>query len=138
MNVPETYQQQDPSLSPDAARQLFFANRLQRCIERVKNPALPVEGKLVQMTGLTLVASGCKASIGSRCTIQSPNANSIDAEVVGFTNERLFLMPIGHQANVLVFGPGGYKFFDYTKVGVWLNIIIFIVVAIALPIIWPL
>lgn len=49
-----------------------------------------------------------------------------------------FLMPIGHQANVLVFGPGGYRFFDYTKVGVWLNIIIFIVVAIFLPIIWPL
>jgi di/tricarboxylate transporter len=49
-----------------------------------------------------------------------------------------FLMPIGHQANVLVFGPGGYRFFDYTRVGVWLNIIIFIVVAIFLPIVWPL
>ena len=49
-----------------------------------------------------------------------------------------FLMPIGHQSNVLVFGPGGYKFSDYTKVGVWLNIIIFIVVAIFLPLIWPL
>jgi di/tricarboxylate transporter len=49
-----------------------------------------------------------------------------------------FLMPIGHQANVLVFGPGGYKFSDYTKVGVWLNIIIFIMVAIFLPLIWPL
>lgn len=49
-----------------------------------------------------------------------------------------FLMPIGHQANVLVFGPGGYKFGDYTKVGVWLNIIVFIVVAIFLPLIWPL
>ncbi len=49
-----------------------------------------------------------------------------------------FLMPIGHQANVLVFGPGGYRFSDYTKVGVWLNIIIFIIVAITLPIIWPL
>jgi len=49
-----------------------------------------------------------------------------------------FLMPIGHQANVLVFGPGGYRFFDYTRVGVWLNIIIFIVVAIFLPLVWPL
>jgi di/tricarboxylate transporter len=49
-----------------------------------------------------------------------------------------FLMPIGHQANVLVFGPGGYKFADYTKVGVWLNVIIFIIVALTLPIIWPL
>ncbi len=49
-----------------------------------------------------------------------------------------FLMPIGHQANVLVFGPGGYRFFDYTRVGVWLNILIFIIVALTLPLIWPL
>lgn len=49
-----------------------------------------------------------------------------------------FLMPIGHQANVLVFGPGGYKFGDYTKVGVWLNIIIFFIVLIFLPLVWPL
>jgi di/tricarboxylate transporter len=49
-----------------------------------------------------------------------------------------FLMPIGHQANVLVFGPGGYRFSDYTKVGVWLNVIIFIMVAIFLPVVWPL
>jgi di/tricarboxylate transporter len=49
-----------------------------------------------------------------------------------------FLMPIGHQANVLVFGPGGYKFSDYTKVGVWLNIIIFFMVLIFLPLVWPL
>ena len=49
-----------------------------------------------------------------------------------------FLMHIGHQANVLVFGPGGYRFTDYTKVGVWLNVAIFILVAIFLPIVWPL
>jgi len=47
-------------------------------------------------------------------------------------------MPIGHLANMLVFGPAGYNFFDYTKVGVWLNIIIFIVVAITLSLVWPL
>jgi len=28
-----------------------------------------------------------------------------------------FLTPVGHQANILVFGPGGYRFFDYTRVG---------------------
>lgn len=49
-----------------------------------------------------------------------------------------FLMPIGHQVNVLVYGPGGYRFFDYTKVGVWLNLILLIITAIFLPIIWPL
>jgi di/tricarboxylate transporter len=49
-----------------------------------------------------------------------------------------FLMPIGHQANVLVFGPGGYRFTDYTRVGVWLNIILFVLTALVLPLIWPL
>jgi di/tricarboxylate transporter len=49
-----------------------------------------------------------------------------------------FLMPIGHQVNVLVFGPGGYRFSDYTRVGVWLNLIILLLVAVALPLFWPL
>ena len=49
-----------------------------------------------------------------------------------------FLMPIGHQVNVLVFGPGGYRFFDYTRVGVWLNLVLLILTALILPLIWPL
>lgn len=49
-----------------------------------------------------------------------------------------FLMPIGHQVNVLIYGPGGYQFFDYTKVGVWLNLILMILTALLLPIVWPL
>jgi di/tricarboxylate transporter len=49
-----------------------------------------------------------------------------------------FLMPIGHQVNVLIYGPGGYQFFDYTKVGIWLNLILMVLTALLLPIIWPL
>jgi di/tricarboxylate transporter len=49
-----------------------------------------------------------------------------------------FLMPIGHQVNVLVYGPGGYKFTDYTKVGVWLNVVIFFLILTFLPLVWPL
>ncbi|MGD9049180.1 MAG: SLC13 family permease, partial [Anaerolineae bacterium] len=49
-----------------------------------------------------------------------------------------FLMPIGHQVNVLVFGPGGYRFADFARVGVWLNLILFILTALILPLIWPL
>jgi di/tricarboxylate transporter len=49
-----------------------------------------------------------------------------------------FLMPIGHQVNVLIFGPGGYRFFDYTRVGVWLNLVLLILTALVLPLIWPL
>jgi len=49
-----------------------------------------------------------------------------------------FLTPVGHKANVLVFGPGGYKFFDYTRVGVLLTIFLFIATMIALPFLYPL
>ena len=49
-----------------------------------------------------------------------------------------FLMPIGHQVNVLIYGPGDYQFFDYTKVGIWLNLILMGLTALLLPIIWPL
>ena len=38
-----------------------------------------------------------------------------------------FLTPVGHKANVLVFGPGGYRFFDYTRVGAILTVLLFIV-----------
>jgi len=48
-----------------------------------------------------------------------------------------FLTPVGHKANVLVFGPGGYQFFDYPRVGFLLTIALFIVSMIFLPIIWP-
>ena len=48
-----------------------------------------------------------------------------------------FLSPVGHKANVLVFGPGGYKFSDYTRVGAILTIALFVVSMIFLPIIWP-
>ncbi|MBN1665454.1 MAG: sodium-coupled transporter, partial [Anaerolineales bacterium] len=49
-----------------------------------------------------------------------------------------FLMPIGHQVNVIVFGPGGYRFSDYTRVGIFLNIIFYLVVLLTLPLVWPL
>ncbi len=48
-----------------------------------------------------------------------------------------FLTPVGHKANVLVFGPGGYKFFDYARVGFLLTIFLFIASMIALPILYP-
>lgn len=49
-----------------------------------------------------------------------------------------FLTPVGHQANVLVFGPGGYKFFDYARVGAPLTVFLFISTMIALPLLYPL
>jgi di/tricarboxylate transporter len=49
-----------------------------------------------------------------------------------------FTSPISHPANVLVMGPGGYKFIDYIKVGLPLTLVVLIVLMIFLPIFWPL
>jgi di/tricarboxylate transporter len=49
-----------------------------------------------------------------------------------------FVTPIGHQACVLVYGPGGYRFFDYAKVGFPLTILIWILMVVFLPVFWPL
>jgi len=49
-----------------------------------------------------------------------------------------FTSPISHPANILVMGPGGYRFVDYLKVGVPLTIVVFITVMVLLPILWPL
>jgi len=49
-----------------------------------------------------------------------------------------FTSPISHPANILVMGPGGYRFVDYIKVGVPLTLVVFATVMILLPILWPL
>ncbi len=49
-----------------------------------------------------------------------------------------FLSPVGHKANVLVFGPGGYRFFDYARVGALLTVALLIVSMIFLPLFFPL
>jgi di/tricarboxylate transporter len=48
-----------------------------------------------------------------------------------------FLTPVGHQSNVLVMGPGGYRFGDYTRVGWLLNVFILVATMIFLPKLWP-
>ena len=49
-----------------------------------------------------------------------------------------FLTPIGHQNNVLVMGPGGYKFGDYWRMGLPLEILIVIVSVPLILMVWPL
>ncbi|HUM68957.1 MAG TPA: SLC13 family permease, partial [Chloroflexota bacterium] len=58
------------------------------------------------------------------------------ATVIGASTS--FLTPVGHQANVLVLGPGGYRFADYTRVGAPLNLVILIATLLFLPLFWPL
>ena len=48
-----------------------------------------------------------------------------------------FSTPIGYQTNLMVYGPGGYKFTDFTKIGLPLNLILAVITVTLVPIIWP-
>jgi di/tricarboxylate transporter len=48
-----------------------------------------------------------------------------------------FLTPIGHHGNLLIYGPGGYRFSDFVVVGTPLTILVGLVVAFLAPIVWP-
>ena len=49
-----------------------------------------------------------------------------------------FTSPISHPANILVMGPGGYRFTDFIKLGVPLTMIVFVTVMFLLPLFWPI
>jgi di/tricarboxylate transporter len=57
---------------------------------------------------------------------------------VMFSSTLAFATPIGYQTNMMVYGPGGYKFLDFTRIGLPLNIITWLVVSALIPLIWPL
>ena len=48
-----------------------------------------------------------------------------------------FITPVGYQTNLMVYGPGGYRYSDYIKVGLPLGIILWIVSVMVIPMIWP-
>jgi di/tricarboxylate transporter len=58
--------------------------------------------------------------------------------VVAIAASASFLSPVGHPSNILVMGPGGYRFIDYIKVGLPLTIIVLLITLLVLPIFWPL
>src|SRR5262245_23166716 len=72
------------------AKQLELASRR---VERMPPP--PVEGVLTRMIGLTLEAAGCQAAVGDRCDVLGNDGARIEAEVVGFSGDKLYLMPTG-------------------------------------------
>jgi flagellum-specific ATP synthase len=100
-------------------QQRWAATFRQRAAQAQALPPAAVAGRLTRMVGLTLEAAGCQAAVGDRCEIVTGDGRHLDAEVVGFAGERLFLMPTGdlqglkpdarvlpyHSAGTVAVGP---------------------------------
>jgi di/tricarboxylate transporter len=48
-----------------------------------------------------------------------------------------FASPIGYQTNLMIYGPGGYKFTDFLKIGIPLKLLVFAVAMVCIPYFWP-
>jgi flagellum-specific ATP synthase len=93
------------SESPHTAR---WQNRLRdsRALLQAAE-TMQVSGRVTRVTGLVMEAVGLKLPIGSACTVPLASGAQVEAEVVGFDGDRLFLMPQGDVEGVL---PGARVF----------------------------
>ncbi|MFZ5958408.1 flagellar protein export ATPase FliI [Pseudomonas knackmussii] len=81
-----------------------FAKRLEGYVEATRLPSQPVvEGRLLRMVGLTLEAEGLQAAVGSRCLVINDGGYhpvQVEAEVMGFSGNKIFLMPVGSLVGI--------------------------------------
>jgi len=86
---------------PQSNRNPIWKTRLTKYIDRInQSQAVYVEGKLTRMVGLTMEAKGCQAPIGARCLIKDSDHDQVEAEVVGFGTDTLYLMPTGELRGI--------------------------------------
>lgn len=106
-------------------------------------PFLIVWGIYLLTSVLTeMVSNNAVAVVVTPIAIGLAGAMGIDARplvvAVMVAASCSFATPIGYQTNMLVYGPGGYKFTDFLRVGIPLNLSMGILASALIPVIWPL
>lgn len=87
---------------PISDRSDYLHERLSRYRHRLAEPVpLMASGRLTRMVGLTMEVMGCEVPVGGRCTVIGQHGKPVEAEVVGFARDRLYLMPLDHIHGVV-------------------------------------
>ena len=102
---------------------------------------------MLGLVGLTFVAT-CFVPTAALVVLMAPIVLNTTADMglspqglmmaIAMAASASFTTPIAHPANLLVMGPGGYRFLDYLKVGGLLTLVILGVIMVAIPVFWPL
>lgn len=89
-----------------------------------------------------LVSNNAVAVVVTPIAIGLADAMGIDARplvvAVMVAASASFATPIGYQTNMMVYGPGGYRFTDFLRVGIPLNLTVGLLASALIPLIWPL
>ena len=89
----------EPTLTPP--RQTDWPDFLRSCQQQTRRSETVLHyGRVSRVAGLVMEAVGLKLAVGSSCHVPLPNGSRLEAEVVGFDQERLFLMPLGDVEGV--------------------------------------
>lgn len=76
-------------------KRLALTDRLHRYQTALNScPVIQVEGRLTRVVGLTLEAVGCRMALGQRCQVITDSQQKIEAEVMGFDEDKIYLMPL--------------------------------------------
>lgn len=90
--------------------------------------------ELVSNNAVAVVMTPIAIGLGSALGID-PRALVVAVMVAASAS---FATPIGYQTNMLVYGPGGYKFTDFMRVGIPLNLSVGLLASALIPFMWPL
>ncbi len=89
-----------------------------------------------------LVSNNAVAVVMTPIAIGLAQALGVDARplvvAVMMAASASFATPIGYQTNMLVYGPGGYRFGDFLRIGIPLNLSVGIIASLVIPLMWPL
>jgi di/tricarboxylate transporter len=108
-------------------------------------PGSPLVGQRFPKTNLLkiteMITNNAAAILLSPVVIQIADDLGVNARpflvAVMFGASASFATPIGYQTNTYVYGAGGYRFSDFVRVGLPLNIIVWLAAKILIPLMWP-
>lgn len=96
---------------------------------------------LLTMSLSAIMSTNASAALVAPLAIQIANTIGVSPEPfvisVSYAASLTFLTPFGHHANTLIYGAGQYKFTDFTKVGLPINIIFWVIATFLIPVVWP-